>query len=306
MKPLLTILSLTGYFACAQLSFEHAVAAVECQHEVPGGAKVCVRLDGPLNILRAHPLTSNDMADCVPANQKTYSDAAQSWKENPAQSSTCEDAGRMEYQRAYNEIKQLMLPDESGMGIRDAYRSTPVYEYLSKRLSADEQARFFALMLLLTGGSRCKYKPSETMPQTGAVHSHRAQRRRPPMLWLDLSSREGDSQAAGVHAVRAVMKFFIEHGFTYEKKYGLHYPDSPSFLIHSYICKFARGYAFVDRVFGYVYEFIGYIHTGNEIKLMRERLFTSDEKLFAAYSKKFEALRAVHSLSISPLGARIE
>ncbi|KAI4291862.1 hypothetical protein PAPHI01_1136 [Pancytospora philotis] len=308
MQLLPMILPLTGYFACAQLSFDHAVSAVERWHTMPGATEVGVRIDGPLNILRAHPLTSDDMADFLSEYHGADSNNPRAPAETPANNGRFEVMRdeRAKTQRAYEYIKRLLFPEGDGADSTLSDQPTPLCNYLRKQLSLDEQAHFFAIMLLIVNGHQpiIDYRRGSmviavtAIPQDdsglldGSVDSY------PVSLNLNFETHEGADGEADMLKVRRIIEFLMFFHSTYSQEFGRYYLNSPLFLIHSYICKFADRRELVDRIFVYFYELLGHIHTGDKLKTVRERYFTTDEGEFAANTEVCKKLRQIHASNI--------
>ncbi|KAI4293318.1 hypothetical protein PAPHI01_2592, partial [Pancytospora philotis] len=90
-----------------------------------------------------------------------------------------------------------------------------------------------------------------------------------------------------IEEVQTVVDFFVNHGAADVEEYGLHYTDSPGFLMQAYLCEYASGGAFISEVCDCVDALLAEMYSGTELGAVRDRYFTTDDELVREYSKNY-------------------
>ncbi|KAI4291407.1 hypothetical protein PAPHI01_0681 [Pancytospora philotis] len=324
MRYLSVALSLGGCFICARLSLKDTLDTVRCPREMAGGRRACVHPEGPLNIVNAHALVNNDMI----AKKRRFSaplrisyelkemgestsalrsdpDGTYTYSRDPTNDSVCDftRSDAMDYLRAYYTAMKVLFRVIGETVLVSTNHHTSFYKYVCEQLSEGERAQFFAVLFVLAGGGAITAERvpvdadgRETPTTTGIVFSCANS----TLLELDLKFRKsGGGKPLYADEVLAVAEFFAKHGAAdVERAYGVHYSDSPAFLIQSYIYEFADSRAFVDRVFGCVDALLPAVYPGDELAAARARFFTADEQLVGDYSREYEVLTKIEAISL--------
>ncbi|KAI4291402.1 hypothetical protein PAPHI01_0676, partial [Pancytospora philotis] len=278
------MLVLAGYFVSAHLGVSDIASALEEAY----GAGVYVNPEGPLNIMRGHCCVNNGMI----AKQRKYAapmrlgyscagDAGKdgcSYARNARGDEVRElpaDSGAMTYLSEHYGVLKSMFTVENDVVVVDKSPEAPFWNlFTSER---EKCQRLFAALLLLAGGADIRLESGILVAYDTATSSHEDV--------LDLQSADG--------ATLEAVKFFAKYGGSNAGQvagYGLHYTDSPSFLIQAYICEFVKGMDILIRIYTAAKEIAVELPADGSCLQPVERFFTTDEDCVKVYTERYKAL----------------
>ncbi|KAI4293317.1 hypothetical protein PAPHI01_2591 [Pancytospora philotis] len=320
MRFLTTALSLAGSLVCARISLQDAISVVKSERETTSGDRVFINPDGPLNIMLGHAEVNNDaiakkrmfsppirtnyvLNEVEEAENKEKgrppkpgSEEGRVYKydRDPAKDEIVDCTGSKKvdaYLRAYYNTLKVLVRILSSSVVACTNHHKSFYKYTHVQLSDTERVRFFAALLLLANGEKiaAEYEPKVTSkkkqgnPSAVALVCGESS-----LLRLRLKiDNDTWTKPLYIEEVQTVVDFFVNHGATDVEEYGLHYTDSPGFLIRAYLCEYANDGAFISEVCDCVDAFLAETYSGNELDAARGRYFTADEELVREYSKQY-------------------
>ncbi|KAI4292086.1 hypothetical protein PAPHI01_1360 [Pancytospora philotis] len=285
VRQLLKLFALQGVFVSAHLSTTDIIGALEEEY----GAGEYVDPEGPLNIMRGHPCVSNGMI----AKQRKYaapmrlaysctgdgSRGDRAYTRNAHEDEVRELPGDSEavvYLSAHYRILKSMFTIENDVVVVDRSPEAPFCRLYERE--REKCVELFAALLVLAGGGDIRLrinsdisKPVASLTAYGADVSARV---------LGLESADS--------ATLAAVKFFVEYGGNNASQaagYGLHYTDSPGFLIQAYICEFIEGKEDVVCIFKAAKEIVARLSAGDPSAQLRPRFFTTDADYVYSYGE---------------------
>ncbi|KAI4291398.1 hypothetical protein PAPHI01_0672 [Pancytospora philotis] len=293
MRQLLTVSMLTEVFVGARLSTFTIADALEEAY----GRGEYVAPEGPLNIMRGHSCVNNGMI----AKQRKYAapmrlgysftgDAGTgdcTYTRNVLEDDVRElpvSRDAMAYLSEHYKILKSMFTIENDVVVVDRSPQAPFHSLFKNE--HDKCVVLFAALLVLAGGGDIRLNPgSKDCTDEGGQaaslivydpvkfqHGH----------VLDLESVDS--------ATLEVVKFFAKYGGAKARRVadcGLHYADSPSFLIQAYICEFVDDKEDAIRIFEAAKEIVAKLPAGAS---GAQRFFTTDRDYARAYSAGYNAL----------------
>ncbi|KAI4293084.1 hypothetical protein PAPHI01_2358 [Pancytospora philotis] len=331
MQVLTTALSLAGSFVRARISLRDAIGVVESERETTGNDKVFINPEGPLNIMLGHAEVNNDaiakkrmfsppictsyVLEEVGDKEPTPELALGSGKgriyrydRDPKKDGIwdCTRSQKVdEYLRAYYNALKVLFRIVNGKVVVCTNHHMSFYKYTRVQLSDNERARFFAALLMLANGE--KGIGAEYRGRPAGSKAHQGQE----VFGVALTSGQNTmvdlnfaipntlpgKKTLYIEEMRTVIEFFAKHGATKAEEYGLHYTDSPGFLIRAYLCEYANDGAFISEVFDCVDAFLAEMYSGTELDAARSQYFTTDEKLVGEYSEQYDAFRQIDKIN---------
>ncbi|KAI4290874.1 hypothetical protein PAPHI01_0148 [Pancytospora philotis] len=298
MRRFLELLVLTEVFVSAQLSMHSIREALEREY----GNGDYVDPEGPLNIMRGHACVNNGMI----AKQRkyaspmrlSYSCTGDGDEENFTYTRNAHedevrrlpaDGKAMEYLCEHYRILKSMFTVENDVVVADGTPQAPFSHLFRKEHS--QCVKLLAALLVLAGGGDIRFDP-------GSDGDTDDDKRKPslyiydaatPSLWEVFELEPADS------ATLAVVKFFAKYGGRRAKQlagYGLHYTDSPSFLIQAYICELSTMHDIIP-ILAVARRIVAYLPVGRPSAQPRPRFFTNDTEYVQAYTARYDALMYV-------------
>ncbi|KAI4291187.1 hypothetical protein PAPHI01_0461 [Pancytospora philotis] len=291
-----TVHIITAVFVSARLDIFQIANALGTQY----GAGAYVDPAGPLNIVRGHYFINNDMI----AKQRKYAAPMRLAYSSAGDANdgdcTCIRNAREDDVRKlpvdsealgylYDHYKTLksMFTVENEMVVVDKSPQAPFYS-----LFKGEHGRcleLFAALLVLAGGADIRLSSDGNSCTDGgeravSLVAHGAASSLPTRV-LDLGFADD--------ATLAVVEFFARYGGVKAKqvaRYGLHYTDSPSFLIQAYICELLEKQEDVKRIFEVAYEVIAKLPADNSDVRQGPRFFTANGNAVSAYKARYGLL----------------
>ncbi|KAI4292850.1 hypothetical protein PAPHI01_2124 [Pancytospora philotis] len=275
-RPFLHMFMLTEVLVNARLSTTEIASALEEEY----GAGEYVDPEGPLNIMRGHPCVNNgmiakqrkyaalmrlayscagngDKADCTFA-RNAHEDEV---REFPA------DSEAMVYLSEHYRILKSMFTVENDVVVVDRSPGAPFCN-----LRGRERVELFAALLVLAGGADIRLSTGgNCIDGDGGVVSLVVYDAAAPLHVLSLESAD--------RATLAVVEFFVKYGgnsASRAARYGLHYTDSPSFLLQAYVCEFISNRGVLMRVFRAVKEIVAKLPACDPGAQPGPRFFTTD------------------------------
>ncbi|KAI4293309.1 hypothetical protein PAPHI01_2583 [Pancytospora philotis] len=329
MLFLSSALSLAGSPVWARISLREAVDLAKSERKRADGGTEFYNPEGPLNILRAHALVSND----VIAKKRMYSPLIRTcyildeiedkdsmskpvpgedwnrvykYERNPAKDEICRFtcSKEMDYLHAYSNTLKILFRICNGKVVVSTNHYMSFYKYTHVQLSDNDHIRLFAILILLASGRKIEAKYEQTMMMTsknekalktsGISLTYDGN----TILTLDLNiGNRRCKKPLYAEEVRTVVEFFAHHGATDVDMYGLHYTDSPSFLIQAYLCEYANDGAFIGKVFDCVEALLTETSAGPELDAARTRFFTTDRALVRRYSRQYEVFTKIDEIN---------
>ncbi|KAI4292009.1 hypothetical protein PAPHI01_1283 [Pancytospora philotis] len=282
VQKFLRIFVLTGLFVSARLRTRNITDLLKRRY-----GDEYIDPEGPLNIMRGHPYVNNGMI----AKQRKFAapmrlgysctgDASKgdcSYARNAHEDRVRElpgDSEAMVYLSEHYRILKTMFTVENGVVVVDKGPQAPFWNLFESRSAICLE--LFAALLLLAGGADIGLESGSLVAYDAVTTSH----------VLDLGAADG--------ATLAVVEFFVKYGgvrATQVAGYGLHYSESPSFLIQAYICEFFEGTEDVMDViciFEAAKEIVAMLPAGDSGAQQRPRFFTANYA--RAYSAIYKAL----------------
>ncbi|KAI4292321.1 hypothetical protein PAPHI01_1595 [Pancytospora philotis] len=285
VRQFLRIFVLTDVFVGARLSTTDIADALEGEY----GVGEYVDPEGPLNIMRGHPCVSNGMI----AKQRKYAAPMRlaysrtgngsrgdcAYTRNAHEDEVRELPGDSEavvYLSAHYRILKSMFTVDNDVVVINRSPGAPFCN-----LRGRERVELFAALLVLAGGG-------DIRPSTGGNCIDEGERA------ISLVVYDADTSAPVLYmesadrATLAVMEFFVEYGGNNASRvagYGLHYTDSPSFLIQAYICEFFEESEDVIRIFKAAKEIIARLPAGDASVQPGPRFFTTDTEYVRSYGE---------------------
>ncbi|KAI4291699.1 hypothetical protein PAPHI01_0973 [Pancytospora philotis] len=297
MRYSLEALVLTVVTVRARLTVRNIASALEEEY----GNGEYVNPEGPLNIMRGHSCVNNGMI----AKQRMYAAPMRlsysctggasggdcAYARNACEDSVREltaDSDAMAYLSEHYAVLKSMFTVENDVVVVDR---SPVAPFYSLFKSARERcAELFAALLVLAGGADIRL---------GSDGSEQA-----VLLFFN-------GAAAPLHAhvlelgpvddaTLAAVEFFAKYGGNNAKHifgYGLHYTDSPGFLIQAYICELIKEKDDVIRIFAAAKRIVAELSAGNPRARQELRFFTTDRDgdYVGTYPARYSALAAAET-----------
>ncbi|KAI4291651.1 hypothetical protein PAPHI01_0925 [Pancytospora philotis] len=282
----LTVFMLAGVFVSARISTSEIISALEEEY----GAGEYVNPEGPLNIMRGHPCVNNGMI----AKQRKYAAPMRL-----AYSCTGDGSrGNRTYTRNADEdeVRGLSADNEAMVYLSEHYRilkSMFTIErdvvVVDQRLGAPfcklvgrKHVELLAALLVLAGGGDIRLGPGGNGCTDGdegatSLAAHDAV----TGTFVHVLGLESANSAT-----LEVVKFFVKYGGNNADQvagYGLHYTDSPSFLIQAYICEFIGSHRAAMQIFEAAKEIVAKLPAGDPSVQLRSRLFTTDVDYVRGY-----------------------
>ncbi|KAI4291191.1 hypothetical protein PAPHI01_0465 [Pancytospora philotis] len=281
----------------ARLDIGIVMRALRWRHS--GG--VYVNHEGPLNILRGHPMLNNDMV----AKKRKFSALV-----------------RTQYRYTYDksELRWACTGDARNDGIRELDSNTAAMLYLREyytaleamftvvdgavvinggsrgpfphRLTPEERSKLYAVLLVLAGGGDVDFSAEPCM-SGGCAQQHKVTfllaATKEVLLELDFDTAEDDG-------VLAVLRFLSNYGGKNVSKVeacGLHYTDTPSFLIQAYISESIGSKEDAVGLFRAAREIVAKLCDGDTNAPLWQRFFTTDRMLARNYAPGYAAVSEI-------------
>ncbi|KAI4292085.1 hypothetical protein PAPHI01_1359 [Pancytospora philotis] len=287
---------LTTAFVSARLDMSQIATALETQL----GAGEYVDPEGPLNIMRGHYFINNDMIakqrkyaapmrlaySCAGDADKGDCTYIRNAREDDVRKLPVDNDGLAYLYEHYNTLKS-MFTVENDMVVVDKSPQAPFYS-----LFKSERGRcleLFAALLVLAGGADIRLSSGGNSCADGG---ERAVSLVAPSAALSPHTHVLDLGFAD-DATLAVVEFFAKYGGNNASRvagYGLHYTDSPSFLIQAYICELLEKQEDVKRIFEVAYEIIAKLPAGDPDVRQGPRFFTANADHVSTYEARYGLL----------------
>ncbi|KAI4292984.1 hypothetical protein PAPHI01_2419 [Pancytospora philotis] len=264
---------------------------------------VYVNPEGPLNILRGHPLLNNGMV----AKKRKYAAFVRTeyscvydgsaWGRCTHTRDARKDGIRklrgdpdqVQFLNEYYAALEAMFTVADGAVVMDG-----AFQRLSTRCSTPEvRHQLCALLLVLAGGGdiRIYIERERHTPENGAscrkIVSFAASDSE-PLLELALEPAE--------HGALAVFRFLDSYGgknLSQVEAFGLHYTDSPGFLIQAYVSEIIDSEEDAAGVFAAASALLENMRVAESNRPLWERFFTTDEASALSYSARYAALSEI-------------
>ncbi|KAI4293140.1 hypothetical protein PAPHI01_2414 [Pancytospora philotis] len=290
---------LTEAFVSAKLSITSIKEALEKEY----GSGEYVDPEGPLNIMRGHSSVNDGMiakqrkfaapmrlgysctgdaseADCT-YTRNTREDGVRTL---PA------DSEAMVYLSEHYRILKSMFTIENNAVVVDKSPAAPFWSMLG--IAPNDCEELFAALLVLAGGGDIRLDRGSVCDYYlftyDAVDFMR-------LNLVDLEHANYDTLE--------VVAFFIKYGGTKASQvagYGLHYTDSPSFLIQAYICACIESSDALARIFRAARKIAARLRADNSGLQPGLHFFTNNEDCVRAYVAKYDALALAENDFNSP------
>ncbi|KAI4291394.1 hypothetical protein PAPHI01_0668 [Pancytospora philotis] len=310
MRPLAKMISCCVLFVGARLDMDSAVRALTKQYY--GG--VYVNPEGPLNILRAYPLLSNDMVSkkrkYATLMRTDYAYAYDEIKDDLAY----ERDGRFDNIRRvpgtdeatkyletyYKALKSVFTVIDGVVSIDEAL-AEPFTRYYVDSLTREKRQEFCAILLLLAGGADIRIKTS-----------HQSKIYKKVEFILPSAADENTSPADNGCAIESLLETRVCLGsgnpynsawevLEFLKKYsganvsqleayGLHYTDTPSFLIQAYVSEIIASEEELVGIYEAAYGFLAELLCEDNCAPMGVDFFSTDGVLTQSYAPAYAAL----------------
>ncbi|KAI4291883.1 hypothetical protein PAPHI01_1157 [Pancytospora philotis] len=284
-RQFLKMLVLTGVFVSARLSTTEIASALQEEY----GVGEYVDPEGPLNIMRGHTCVNNGMI----AKQRKYAAPMRPgydrigyarigpwvYRRNVYKDEVRKlpaDSEAMVYLSEHYRILKSMFTVENDLVVVDSSFAAPFCRLLESE--REKCLMLFAALLVLAGGgdirlgiNRDNGKPTVSLVVSDAGASAHV---------LDLGLTN--------NATLAVLKFFVKYGGNNASRvagYGLHYTDSPSFLIQAYICEVIKNKATLVCILKAAKEIVARLPAGGPSAQLRPRFFTRDADYVRRYGR---------------------
>ncbi|KAI4291650.1 hypothetical protein PAPHI01_0924 [Pancytospora philotis] len=299
MRSLAKMLSCSVLLVAARLDVDAVVRALGERH--PGG--VFVDPEGPLNILCGHPLLNNDMvtkkrkyAALVRTAYSYTSDASELKSEytrdvrNDGIRELGSSTAAMQYLKAYYKALEAMFTVVDGAAVvNEAVQTT-----FLRCLTPEKRLKLYAVLLVLAGGGDIRVM-TQSHESDGCEAHYRVcffiADTNKALLELYLNPVEDDDASA-------VFRFFGNYGGNKVgevESYGLHYTDSPSFLIQAYLSESIECEEDAVEVFKGAREILVKLRDGGfNGKSLWERFFTDSGELAWTYGPGYAAISEIH------------
>ncbi|KAI4291884.1 hypothetical protein PAPHI01_1158 [Pancytospora philotis] len=287
---------LTAAFVSARLDMSQIATALETRY----GDDEYVDPEGPLNIMRGHYFINNDMIakqrkyaapmrlaySCAGNANKEDCTYIRNAHEDDVRKLPVDNDGLAYLYEHYNMLKSMFMV-ENDMVVVDKSPQAPFYS-----LFKGERGRcleLFAALLVIAGGADIRLSSNSSSSTDGgkravSLVAHGAASSMPTRV-LDLGFADD--------ATLAVVEFFAKYGGNNASRvagYGLHYTDSPSFLIQAYICELLEKQEDVKRIFEVAYEVIAKLPAGDPDVRHEPRFFTADGDHVSTYEARYGLL----------------
>ncbi|KAI4292576.1 hypothetical protein PAPHI01_1850 [Pancytospora philotis] len=287
---------LTAAFVSARLSISQIKTALGTRY----GAGQFVVPEGPLNIMRGHYFINNDMI----AKQRKYAAPmrlgySRSGDANKEDCTYTRDVRKDDVRKLpvdndglaylYEHYKMLksMFTIENEMVVVDKSPQAPFYSlFKSERGKCLE---LFAALLVLAGGADIRLSSDGNSSTDGG--------KQVVSLVAYGTSSSSHTQVLDLgfadDATLAVVEFFAKYGGNNASRvagYGLHYSDSPSFLIQAYICELLEEKEDAISIFGAASEIVSKLPAYDSDKWQGPQFFTANGNQVSTYKGRYGLL----------------
>ncbi|KAI4291548.1 hypothetical protein PAPHI01_0822 [Pancytospora philotis] len=253
--------------------------------------------EGPLNILRGHPLLSNDMLTKkrkyaalvrtdyrytrdLSDNKWAYTGDARNDGIRELDSST---AVMLYLKRYYRALEAMFTVVDGAAAINESLRATFLH-----RLTPEERLKLYAVLLVLAGGGDIRVRTQHHVTEGGA-ELHKVgfcvADTAKVLLELRLSPTvDGDALT--------VFRFFDNFGGRNAAgvvAYGLHHTDSPSFLIQAYVNECIGCEEDAVEIFKAARAILAELCDSDTNEPLWERFFTQNAALVQSYAPGYAA-----------------
>ncbi|KAI4291188.1 hypothetical protein PAPHI01_0462 [Pancytospora philotis] len=296
------VLTLAGMFVSAGLSTDAIADALRLRY-VDGEY---VDPEGPLNIMRGHSCVNNGMI----AKQRKYAAPVrlEYSSANDARGRACvytrrardddvrefsADSEAMLYLTEHYKMLQLMFTVENDVVAVNKSSWAPFCS-----LFANEPGKcleLFAVLLLLAGGADIRldpnsYRCTDDGEWVNSLFAHDAAgSSRVHVLDIETADR----------ATLEAVEFFAKYGGNSAgqvAEFGLHYTDSPSFLMQAYICEFLESSEDVRCIFKAAKGIVAKLPVNSSCGQPQLRFFTKNADYADAYRASCDALSDVEAV----------
>ncbi|KAI4291041.1 hypothetical protein PAPHI01_0315 [Pancytospora philotis] len=293
VRQFVRALMLTEVFVGARLSAIHIADVLEKAY----GHGEYVDPEGPLNIMRGHPCVNNGMitkqyrfsAPMRPGYSSTGDCAYARNAHEDGVRKFPSDSEAMAYIAEHYTVLKSMFTVDNEMAVVDKSPQAPFWNLF--RSERGKCVELFAALLVLAGGGDIRLRQGsdgcseEGKQNASLVIYDGATSLRAYALDLDFVDA----------ATLAAVEFFVKHGGERAGQiagYGLHYTDSPSFLIQAYVCEFIedRDIAAGTGIFEAAKEIVAKLPANSYAAHRGQRFFTKDRNYVGAYLEGYKAL----------------
>ncbi|KAI4293311.1 hypothetical protein PAPHI01_2585 [Pancytospora philotis] len=300
MRRFLKMFVFTAAFVSARI---HAFNIAEVLRKDYGDGEY-VAPEGPLNIMRGHPCINNGMI----AKQRKYAapmrlSYGRMGRPNEVGCTYTRKAQGDEvrgppagsealvYLSEHYKTLKSMFTVENDAVVVDKGPQAPFWNLFERK--SGKCLELFAALLIISGGGdiRLSFGDSDCMDKGERKAFLVAYDATESSLVLDLESVDS--------ATLAVVEFFVRYGGVKASEvagYGLHYTDSPSFLIQAYICECIEDSDVGMRIIEAAKGIVAKLPAGDFGAQLGQRFFTTDRGCVDAYAGSYGSLSHVEAV----------
>ncbi|KAI4291190.1 hypothetical protein PAPHI01_0464 [Pancytospora philotis] len=295
MRPFSNMLMLTGVFVSAGLNVSGIMRILKFRY-ADGDH---VDPEGPLNIMRGHSCINNGMI----AKQRKYAapmrlgysrtgDARKgncAYTRNAAEDEiwgASADSEAMGYLSEHYRVLKSMFTVENDVVAVNKSRRAPFCDLFKSE--QEKCVTLLAALLVLAGGGDIR------LDFNNWCYNDKGKRVVSLVAYDgDMPSHVLDLEVSDSSATLAVVEFVAKYGGVNAgqvARYGLHYTDSPSFLIQAYICEFIGSQYVLERIIKVAKGIVAKLAASDSGAQDGPRFFTKDENYVRAYTARYDAL----------------